>query len=128
MLQSAAAELLGRLGERQPLLLVADDVHWADSETLQLLRRLARTAPETRLLVVAAYRDRGEELDSGVADTLADLSRLDATTRLALGGLSAEEMGAFVRASSDTEASAELTSALGELTDGTPLLALRALA
>ena len=56
------------------------------------------------------------------ADTLADLSRLDASTRLALGGLSAEEMGAFVRASTDAEASAELTSALGELTDGTPLL------
>jgi predicted ATPase len=121
VLQSAAAGLLGRLSERQPLLLVADDVHWSDSETLLLLRRLARTAPETRLLVVAAYRDRGEKLDRGFTDTLSDLSRLDASTWLALGGLSAEEMGAFVRASSEREASAELTSALGELTGGTPL-------
>jgi len=122
LLQSAGAELLGRLSQRQPLLLVADDVQWSDGETLQLLRRLARTAPETRLLVMAAYRDRGEELGSSISDTFADLLRQDGTTRLAFGGLSPEEVGAFVRASSDTEASAELTSALAELTDGTPLL------
>jgi DNA-binding SARP family transcriptional activator len=122
LIQSAATALFGRLSERQPLLLVADDVHWSDGETLQLLRRLARTAPEARLLVIAVYRDRGEELGTGVADTIGDLSRLDASTRFALGGLSADEVGAFVRASGDAEPSAELTSALGELTDGTPLL------
>ena len=39
------------------------------------------------------------------ADTLADLSRLDGVTRLSLGSLSADEVGAFIRASTDAEAS-----------------------
>jgi DNA-binding SARP family transcriptional activator len=121
-LQVAVSELLARLSRRQPLLVVADDVHWADSETLHLLRRLARSAPEARWLVVAAYR--GEEAAGELADTLADLGRQDAVMRLALGNLSTEEVGAFIQASSDADAEAtvDLVSAIGELTDGTPLL------
>ena len=73
--------LLTKMARVQPLLLVADDLHWADSETLHLLRRLARTAPEARMLVVAAFRDPGEAIAPALADTLADVSRLDAVTR-----------------------------------------------
>ena len=42
--------------------------------------------------------------------------------RLTLGNLSTEEVGAFIRASSAAEATVDLVSAIGELTDGTPLL------
>jgi DNA-binding SARP family transcriptional activator len=122
LLQSAAAELLGRVSRHQPLVLVADDFHWADGETLQLLRRLARSAPEARVLVLATYRDRGEEIGHVLSDTLAELSRLDGITRLSLDKLSDEEVSAFIRASTDAEAPWELASALGELTGGTPLL------
>ena len=45
-LQSAISELLRRMSRVQPLLLVADDLQWADAETLHFLRRLARSAPE----------------------------------------------------------------------------------
>jgi DNA-binding SARP family transcriptional activator len=122
LLQSAAVELLRRLGGRQPLLLVAEDVHWAESETLHLLGRLARTAPETRLLVVASYREPGEELDPQLVDTLADLSRVEGVARIPLGNLSIDEVATFVRASANVEAAPELLFALAELTDGTPLL------
>src|SRR5262249_47938107 len=121
-LQSAAAKLLARLSRTQPLLLALDDLHWADVETLQLLRRLARMAPEVRVLIVAAYRDPGEEISPQLRDALAELSRLDAVSRLALGGLTADEVGEFIEASADANASAELASAISELTDGTPLL------
>jgi tetratricopeptide (TPR) repeat protein len=122
LLQGAATELLARVSRLQPLLLVADDIHWSDSETLQLLRRLARSAPEARMLVLATYRDRGEEIGPALSDTLAELSRLDGMTRLSLGKLSDEEVGAFIKASTDAEAPGELASAIGELTGGTPLL------
>jgi DNA-binding SARP family transcriptional activator len=122
LLQSAAAILLRRLSRAQPILLVIDDLHWADTESLELLRLLARTAPEIRVLMVAAYRDPGEEVTPHLAEALAHLVRLDAVSRLTLGGLAAEEVGAFVRASTDADASPELTSAISELTDGTPLL------
>ena len=122
ILQSAAAELLRRLSRLQPLLLLIDDLHWSDGESLQLLRRLARSAPEGRTLLVAAYRDRGEDVTPTLADALADLSRLDGVTRLTLGNLSMEEVSVFVRATTDAEATPELVTAIRELTDGTPLL------
>ena len=58
------------------------------------------------MLVLAAFRDRGEEVGPALADTLADLSRLDGVTRLTLGNLSDDEVGAFIRASTDAEATA----------------------
>ena len=122
LMQSAAAEMLARVSRVQPLVLVADDLHWADAETLHLVRRLARTAPERRTLIVAAFRDPGEEIRPSLADALADLTRLDAVTRLALGNLTADDVGAFIRASADAEVTPELASELDELTDGTPLL------
>jgi DNA-binding SARP family transcriptional activator/tetratricopeptide (TPR) repeat protein len=119
-LQSAVVELLTGLGRRQPLLLVADDLHWADGETLHLLRRLGSTAPEDRWLLVAAYRS--EESEGELIDTLADLGRRAGVTRLTLGNLDHADVGEFVRLSTEAEATPELVSALGELTDGTPLL------
>jgi DNA-binding SARP family transcriptional activator len=122
LIRTAVADFLRLLGGLQPLLLVAEDIHWSDAETLSLLVRLARTAPEARLLVVATFRQPGEEIAPELADALADLSRLDAVTRLALGNLSSDDVSVFVRDSTDAEASPELVAAIGELTDGTPLL------
>jgi len=119
-LQAAAGELLAHLGREQPLLLALDDLHWADAETLHLIRRFARSAPRMRWLIVAAYR--AEDAGGDVAGTIADLSRLDATTRLVLPNLSGSEVEAFIRASADAEPTAELAATIGELTDGTPLL------
>ena len=63
LLQSAAVELLRRLSRLQPLLLVADDVHWSDGETLQLLRRLARVGSGGAACSSSPpIRDRGEEI------------------------------------------------------------------
>jgi DNA-binding SARP family transcriptional activator len=121
-LRAAATALLARMSRLQPLLLVADDLHWADGETLHLLRHLARAAPEGRVLLVGLLRDRGEEQRADLAEALAELARLDAVERLPLGNLGEEDVAAFVRASTDAEASAELSSAMGELTGGMPLL------
>jgi DNA-binding SARP family transcriptional activator len=122
LLQSALVDFLRRLGEARQLLLVAEDIHWSDSESLQLLVRLARVAPASRLLVVGTFRQPGTEIEDELADTLAELDRLDGVTRFALGRLSGDEVGTFVRASTNAEPSVELLAAIGELSDGTPLL------
>jgi predicted ATPase len=114
--------VLTRLSDLQPLLLVADDFHWADGETLHLLRRLARAAPQARLLVLAAFRERDDEIRGVLHETLVDLLRLDGVTRLSLANLSAADMSAFVRASTDAEATVELASVLDTLTGGNALL------
>ena len=62
--------LLGGLSRAAPLLLVLEDLHWADSATLDVLAFLLRTLPEGRLLVVGSYRaeDPGELLAAWLAE------------------------------------------------------------
>src|SRR5437763_1625828 len=120
-LQHAAVEFLRQLSNLQPLLLVADDVQWADSQTLHLLRGLGRAAPEARMFVLAAYRDRSEGIQAELPGALADLAHVEGVARLLLGGLSSDDVSVFIQASAGAEASVELASAIRELSDGTPL-------
>ena len=48
---------LKRAGEIRSLVLILDDLHWADISSLLLLRFLVREMVESRLLVLATYRD-----------------------------------------------------------------------
>ncbi len=122
ILQGAVVEFLRELSANQPLLLVADDVHWSDSETPLFLRRLARTAPEARMLVVVVFRHQGEQVGAELSDALVDLSRLDGVSRFTLANLSNDEVGEFIRESTKAEAAEGLASAIGQLTSGSPLL------
>jgi tetratricopeptide (TPR) repeat protein len=121
-LQSAVCEVLRRVSRAQPVVLVSEDIHWADSETLQLLRRLAATAPEERMLLLATHRDRGEEPGGAFSDALGALTRLDGLTRVSLPRLTAGEVGDFISASTKARTPGELAGAIAELTGGTPLL------
>jgi DNA-binding SARP family transcriptional activator/tetratricopeptide (TPR) repeat protein len=122
LLQHAARGFLTRLGRRRTVLAIVDDVHWADDETLHLLRALARAAPETRVLVIATCRDVPADTRPAVIDALADLWRVDGVTRLPLGRLTTQEVAKLVRESASVEATADLVDTLTELTGGTPLL------
>src|SRR5215211_1415209 len=51
-LHTAVSELLVGVGRTRPVLLVIDDMHWADVPSLHLFRHLARTASEARLLLI----------------------------------------------------------------------------
>jgi predicted ATPase len=79
------------LSERAPLMLVLEDVHWADSGTLALLRHLARRTRRGRLLIVATYRE--VELDEArpFHEVLLDLHRERLATRLKLPRLEREQ-------------------------------------
>ncbi|MEA2620399.1 MAG: hypothetical protein QOC97_1172, partial [Chloroflexota bacterium] len=52
----ALLRMLGRLGETSPVLLVIEDLHWADRSTRDLLAYLARNGRDERLLIVATFR------------------------------------------------------------------------
>ncbi len=72
------------------LVIVLDDVHWADPPTLRLLVHLARSIRSSKLLVLAAYRDT--EAQEAMSETLASLSREDTVTRIRLRGLTESEV------------------------------------
>ncbi len=83
----AVRAVLERAARSRPILLVLDDLHWADLPTLALLRHVLRLAHDCRLLVVATYREEGA--DSGRLDLL---GRIRALTPVPLHGLSAGEV------------------------------------
>ena len=70
----AVATLLGAIAATDPLLLVLDDLHWADRATLQLLRHLVRSPHAARVRILGAYR-LGEPLPPALDSALAELGR-----------------------------------------------------
>src|SRR5262249_13794522 len=79
-----------RAAETRPLVLVLDALHWADKPSLLLLRFLAREMGESRLLVVATYRDVEVSRGHPLADVLPSLRQERTVERLLLRGLPEE--------------------------------------
>ncbi len=124
-LHTAVTDLLAGACRRQPLVLVLEDGHWADTPTLQLLRHVARSVPDARLLVLATFRDTEAEVPAELADALADLRRSDDVIRLRLGGLTDDDVTEYVRRSAGAKvdpALAELAHEIRALTEGNAFL------
>jgi DNA-binding SARP family transcriptional activator len=92
----AAVAILKRASASWPLLLVLDDLHWADKPTLLLLRHVLRHADGTRLLVVGTFRDVDVNREHPLTDLLSDLRRERCYDRLKLEGLDDEATHALV--------------------------------
>lgn len=121
-LHTAVAELLTAVTRRRPLLLVLEDLHWAETSTLFLLRHLVRAATDARMLLVVTYRDIEADLRSDLSEALADLARSEGVVRQRLTGLSDDEVEEFVRLASGVAGGRELADAMHGLTDGNAFL------
>jgi DNA-binding SARP family transcriptional activator len=86
-LNQAVAGLLRLLAEARPLLVIIDDLHWADVPSLSLLAFLAAELKDARLVVVGTYRDMEVTAGRPLTDTLGALAREPVVERIALGGL-----------------------------------------
>jgi DNA-binding SARP family transcriptional activator/tetratricopeptide (TPR) repeat protein len=116
----AVVGLLSVISASAPILLVLDDLQWADRPTLLLLRHLARAPNPRRLLILGAYRPTETERD-GFSEALADLRRERLVTEVAITGLSEEETGELVRARTNEVPSRAFSAALHQETEGNPL-------
>jgi DNA-binding SARP family transcriptional activator len=89
----AVTRLLSALAARTPLLLFLDDIHWADTATLDLLHYLARrfTAQATPIMLLLCLRTEARQTTSGLAEWRANLERVAPLTRVQLGPLSAQD-------------------------------------
>jgi len=98
LLYAAAFGLMEQISADQPLILVLDDLQWADEGSLLLLRGLVASAQLRRVLVVATFRDG--ELSPGhpLLDVLAALHRQTGISRIELAGLDDSEVVAFMEA------------------------------
>ena len=92
----AIRELLGQLSATKPLVLILDDLHWADAASIDLLVALLHRPPSAGVLLALAARPR--QLAPRLATALEREHRSGALTRLELEALSFEEAAALVGA------------------------------
>jgi DNA-binding CsgD family transcriptional regulator len=111
---------LKNAAQSQPMLLVLDDLHWADKSSLLLLQFLVRQLGGSRLLVVGCYRDVELSRQHPLSETLAQLSRELVFQRKPLRGLSQEDTGRFIEVTAGTEPSSRLVEAIYGHTEGNP--------
>ena len=102
-------------------MLVLDDLHAADTPSLILLQFLARELAETRILVVAGYRDTELARGSPLTLTLVALRRESVTRVLPLAGLARDDVAHFIRLAAGTDAPDSLVTAINAQTEGNPL-------
>ena len=126
----ALVQVAARAAAAQPLLLVIEDLHWADPTSLELLAFLAARLGELPALLLLTHRT--DEVSPALAHLLAELERGRQATELTLGRLDRAGVGAMVRAILEPEVPrAPFVDAIAALTDGNPFFveeSLKALA
>jgi DNA-binding SARP family transcriptional activator len=115
----AVVGIFHEMSNTAPVLLVLDDLQWADRPTLLLLRHLARAPQPSRVLILGAYRAT-ETRHDGFAEALAELRRERLVTELEVGGLSEGETAELVRVLTGVTPSRSFSRALYAETEGNP--------
>jgi DNA-binding SARP family transcriptional activator len=115
------------LASGAPLLLVADDLHWSDRETLQFLHFLIRVAPDAPLLIAATARREEIDDQNPLTDLLAGLHRLSRLTEIELGRLTRDETAILAQRLTGRPAEELDADQLYRETEGNPLFVVEAL-
>jgi len=105
----------------QPMVLLLEDLHWADRGTLDLWLHLARNLQGTRLLVVGTYRDVEVDRAHPLSATLAELRRLGELPRLQLRGLSTDDIQRMIHAIAGERVRGAFAETVHRQTEGNPL-------
>jgi tetratricopeptide (TPR) repeat protein len=114
------AVFLRNAAARQPLVLMLDDLHWADKPSLLLLEFLAREATGARLLLLATYRDVEVGRQHPLSQTLAQLSRDRQSERVLLRGLAEQDVARYIALTAGVEPPDQLARAVQRETEGNP--------
>jgi tetratricopeptide (TPR) repeat protein len=112
--------LLASASRSAPVLVVLDDLHWADKPSLVLLRHLVRSARPAALLLLGTYRETDLARTHPLAETLADLRREPLVERLLLRGLAESETAALLAARAEHDVAEAFVRAVHSETDGNP--------
>ncbi len=113
--------VLGVLAELAPLLLVLEDLHWADDSSRELLDFLAIRLRAEPVMLVATVRD--DELDDGARRWLAELERRPRVLRLRLSPLADADIAAVVADLLPAGTSPDMKAAVISAASGNPLYA-----
>ena len=123
LLFTAVVGLLARASEDQPVVLVFEDLQWADKGSLLLLQHLIAADHAMRVLIVATYRDSELSRTHPLVETLAALHRQSGVSRIELTGLDDTGVLSLMEAAAGQpmdDAGVTLAHAVHSETDGNP--------
>ena len=116
----AVAAFLAGSGRDAPLLLVLEDLQWADKPTLLLLKHLARAREHAGLLILGTYREMELGKTHPLAEVLGDLRRENLFDRLSLQGLDEADVRALMTSVAGHEVPLAFARAVHVETEGNP--------
>lgn len=117
---TAVSGVLRMLSESQGLVIVLDDLQWADEASLLLLRHIAEELTDSRTLVVGLYRDVEVVGDHPLGRILPDLGHGPNGRRLFLRGLETDEVRLMMDVASGTPVPMSLVGTVHDRTGGNP--------
>ncbi len=116
----AVAELLAGVSADDPVLIVVDDLHWADAATSSLLRHVLESRPGARVLVVATYREDAVPPGGHLAEALQRLDRAHLLRRVRLPGIDDADTAVLARGLVGRELPRELLALVRQEAGGNP--------
>ncbi len=123
LLFASVVDLLATMSNHSPVVLVLDDLQWADRASLQLLRHIIAAERPMRLLVMGAYRDSELFRAGPLVETLGALRRHRDVAHIALSGLDHAGVISLMESAAGhplDEAGRRLAHAISLETDGNP--------
>jgi len=116
----AISQLWQRISAESALLLILENLHWADPSSLRLLAFFAAELGGHRLMLLGTYRQTELSRRHALGESLAELACYSGYQRLLLSGLSRDETEQFLNAA-DESLSPEVLAAIHQRTEGHPL-------
>lgn len=117
----SVGRVLARAAATQPLLLLLDDLHWADVPSLLLFEFVARALAESPVLIVGAYRDVTVGRGHPLARTLGEVVRGPRADRLTLGGLDTDAVARIVEEATGAPPPEAVVAGIAAKAEGNPL-------
>ena len=119
-IHEAMRTFLNRLSRGTALLVVLDDLHWADAESLAVLQHISRDLEPTPLMFLGTYRDTETNRGDPLFEALATFNREPSFVRLQVRGLDREGIAEFIERSAGFEPTREQLDLFIRETDGNP--------
>ncbi len=116
-----ATQTLVAAARDEPVVVVIDDLHWADASSLLLFKLAAQTLAGARVVLVATYRDTAVSTNHVLARTLGALTREDPTRSIHLEPFGREEIASLARAILGREPESEILERIVAKTEGNAL-------
>jgi hypothetical protein len=123
LLWAAVVGLLREASSEEPIVIILDDLHWADKPTLLLVKHVISQGQGMRVLIIGTYRESDVARGHPLAEVLADLHREQGVERIPLKGLNQPDILEIMERAASQEldqGGLELSRELHRETDGNP--------